>query len=116
MIAYCGLDCVSCPIYLATKELNRAKRIEMRKDIFEQYGKDWGIKDIKDIIDCDGCLGEGGRQGAGCKKCNIRKCAQSKGLENCAHCSGYACDKLEEFFNHGGGQAKKRLDAIRNSL
>lgn len=115
MIAYCGLNCVKCPIYLATKELNRAKRIEMRKDIFEQHGKDWGIKDIKDIIDCDGCLVEGGRQGTGCKKCQIRKCAREKGIENCAHCSEYACEKLKEFFNFDV-DARKRLDAIKDAL
>jgi Protein of unknown function (DUF3795) len=121
MIAYCGLKCETCPIYLATREKDREKQRQMRESIVRQILKEYGMQcRVEDITDCDGCPTQGGRLFAGCRKCRIRPCARERGLENCAHCSDYACDKLKEFFNFGGKlvniDAKKQLDAIRKSL
>lgn len=119
MIAYCGLNCITCPIYLATREKNPKKQRQQREQIvlaIKQYlGEE---KRLEDITDCDGCRTKGGRLYSGCRKCQIRKCASEKGLENCAYCSEYPCEKLNKFFVSEGQQsgAKKRLDAIRNSL
>jgi hypothetical protein len=121
MIAYCGLKCETCPIYLATREKDHAKQVKMREDIAGKILKEYGIKCRgEDITDCDGCPTQNGRLFAGCQKCRIRPCARERGLENCAYCGDYACDKLTEFFNFGGKlvntDAKKQLDAIRKSL
>jgi len=116
MIAYCGLICQGCPIYLATREKNKEKRQKMRVEIAricrEQYGLEFKPEDI---TDCDGCRIESGRLFSGCEKCKIRKCARQKGLENCAHCSEYACEKLREFFVTDQG-AKTRLDMINSTI
>ncbi len=115
-LAHCGLACHSCAIYLATREQDEEKRYKMRVDIAQQIKEHYGQEcKPEDVNDCDGCKTEGQRLFSGCKNCLIRKCAIKKGLENCAHCSEYPCDKLQEFFAKDP-EAKDRLDEIRNTL
>ena len=116
MISYCGLNCKTCPIYLATREKDEEKQYKMRADIAKQ------IKEIYDqelkpeeITDCDGCKTEGGRLFSGSNNCYMRKCASQKNLENCAYCGDYPCDELEKLFTTDP-DARKRLDAIKNSI
>jgi hypothetical protein len=119
MIAYCGLNCITCPIYLVTREKNPEKQRREREQIVIAIKKYLGEeKRVEDITDCDGCKVQGGRLYSGCRKCQIRKCASEKGLENCAYCSEYPCEKLSKFFisEDPQGGAKKRLDAIRAHL
>lgn len=119
MIAYCGLNCITCPIYLATREKNPEEQRRQREQIVvairEYLGEE---KRLEDITDCDGCRAQGGRLYSGCRNCRIRKCASEKELENCAYCSEYPCEILNKFFVSEGEQAgaKKRLDAIRARL
>ena len=118
LVAYCGLVCHGCPIYWATKEPDEAKRDKMRADIVricrEQYG--YGEDFTPEYVtDCDGCRTEGGRLFSGCEKCEIRKCARQRELENCAYCNDYACEKLEKFFENDPS-AKARLDVIKSTL
>ena len=35
-LAYCGLICEKCPIYLATREANKGRQYKMRKDIAQE--------------------------------------------------------------------------------
>lgn len=115
MIAYCGLTCHSCPIFLVTREQNQKKKREMRAEIARQINALYKEKmKAEDITDCDGCKTENGRLFSGCKNCQIRKCARQKGVENCAYCDEYACESLEKLFNTEP-DAKKRLDEIKNS-
>lgn len=119
MIAYCGLNCVTCHIYLATREKDPEKQRQMREQIVVAIKKYLGEeKRVEDITDCDGCKAQSGTLYSNCRKCRIRKCASEKGLENCAHCSEYACEKLSKFFDSEGEQAgaKKRLDEIKARL
>ena len=117
-IAYCGLICQGCPIHLLSLESDVAKKEKMRIEIAqicrEQYGYGEDFKP-ENINDCDGCRTENVRLFSGCAKCEIRKCAIQKGLENCAYCDEYACEKLQQFFVNDPG-AKTRLDEIRSAL
>lgn len=116
MIAYCGLTCQACPIYWATREKNKEKREKMRAELARICKEEYAIEfKAEDITDCDGCWIEGGRLFSGCYKCEIRKCVKQNGLENCAHCSEYACEKLEDFFVKQP-HAKAGLDVIRSTL
>jgi hypothetical protein len=116
MMAYCGLLCHSCPIYLATREENVEKKAQMKVEIAEQANKLYGTKyKPEDIGDCDGCKAERGRLFESCQRCNIRKCAISKAVENCAYCNVYPCEKLEKIFKVEQ-DARKRLDDIKNKL
>jgi hypothetical protein len=116
LLSYCGLVCNTCPIYIATREINKdeqiKKRIEIAKACREQYGMNYGLSDI---TDCDGCSVGGGRLFSGCNDCAIRTCAKQKAVENCAYCSEYICQRLESFFVHDSA-AKTRLDKVRQRI
>ena len=113
ILAYCGLVCQTCPIFLATRQEDKVKQAKMRQKILrlcnERYGLNYALEDISD---CDGCRTDGERLFLGCKDCTIRQCAREKKLENCAYCTEYACGKLEAFFR-SDPIARKKLDAIR---
>ena len=116
IIAYCGSPCQSCAIYLATREQDPKKKREMRVDIALQIKEHYGREcKPEDVADCDGCKAENGRLFSGSKNCQIRKCGSQKGIENCAHCNEYACEKLEKIYVTDP-EAKKLLDAIRSTL
>jgi hypothetical protein len=112
-IAYCGLICQKCAIYLATREKDHGKRHKMREDIAQEIKEHYGEEcKAEDVTDCDGCKSQA-RLFSGCERCEIRKCAGQKGIENCAHCSEYACERLEGLFAIDA-EAKTRLDKIRS--
>ncbi len=114
--AYCGITCRSCPIYLATKQEDKEKQAGLRAEIVkvckERYGLIYGLEEI---TDCDGCRTEGGRLFPGSRNCPVRKCAREKGLENCAYCPEYGCEKLESLFGTDPA-ARTRLDEVRKRL
>ena len=114
VISYCGLLCQGCAIYLATREVNDEKKAKMRAEIAQVIKEHYGVEHKpEDIADCDGCRTEGGR--LFCKECQIRKCAREKGIESCASCTEYACEKLKKLFATDP-DARKRLDQIRSRL
>jgi hypothetical protein len=116
MIAYCGLVCQTCPIYLATREENKEEQSRMRVEISRRCKEQYGMKyEPEDITDCDGCRTEGGRLFSACKDCAIRNCARQKGVETCAHCTDYVCGKLEAFFATDPA-AKACLDEVRSRI
>lgn len=113
-LAYCGLICHTCAIYLATREKDQGRQREMRIEIARQIKKHYGQEcKPEDVGDCDGCKTEGGR--LFCTGCQIRKCAVEKGIESCAYCDDYSCEALEKLFTTDLG-ARKRLDAIRGTF
>lgn len=116
MIAYCGLNCLKCLIYLATGEKDEEKKKKMRIDVIHECKRRYGIElKLEGITDCDGCRTEGGRLFSGSNECQIRKCAGEKDVESCAHCDEYTCEKLEKFFITDP-DARKQLDQIRSKL
>jgi hypothetical protein len=115
LLAYCGLVCQTCPIYLATREENKEEQVRMRVEI-ARLCREEGMKyDPEGITDCDGCQIDGGRLFIGCKDCAIRNCARQKGVENCAHCTDYVCGALQAFFAKYPA-AKTRLDEVRSRI
>jgi hypothetical protein len=115
LLAYCGLVCQTCPIYLATRKESKEEQARMRVEI-ARLCREEGMKyDPEDITDCDGCPTEGGRLFSGCKDCAIRNCARQKGVDTCAHCADYVCGTLEAFFAKYP-VAKTRLDEVRRSI
>lgn len=112
-IAYCGLSCDTCPVYLATLEEDSDRQRKMRESIAEQCSKLYGMNLLYiDINDCDGCRAIAGRIFAGCLNCEIRKCVIGRNIDSCAFCNDYACDILEKHFSLDPG-AKVRLEEVR---
>jgi hypothetical protein len=115
MIAYCGLSCRTCPIYLATREQDAKKKREMRAEIAQKINEIYKKKTkAEDVTDCDGCKTKE-RLFSGSNKCQIKACAKKKEIENCAYCSEYACEQLLKFFAMDP-EAKRRLDQTRKDI
>ncbi|MGA2368928.1 MAG: DUF3795 domain-containing protein [Dehalococcoidia bacterium] len=91
MLAYCGLQCLKCPAYLATQ----ADDNKLRSDCAQRWSE-WAKITIRpEQINCDGCKA-GGRLFFFCNSCGVRKCAVEKGIDTCALCPDYVCKKLQD--------------------
>ncbi|MCJ7701103.1 MAG: DUF3795 domain-containing protein [Anaerolineales bacterium] len=107
LLAYCGLECSTCPAYVATQDNDIAKLTDLAQEWFG------GEIEPSQIL-CDGC-NAGGRLMHWCSECSIRACASERGEENCAHCDDYGCEKLQKVFEQSV-EAKANLDRIRALL
>ena len=116
IVSYCGLLCSGCPIHWASKEEDEALKEKMRIEIAKTSNRLYNTNySAEDIADCDGCLVENGRLFPGCMHCRIRNCAREKKIPNCAYCSEYSCETIEEFFKDNP-ESKSRLSIIRSIL
>ena len=111
MTAYCGLVCTQCPTYVATMKDDDHERERVAAHWSEQYN----TKITPSDINCDGCKSGNGRLFKFCNMCEVRRCAEEKVVETCAHCDDYACTKIEALFAMEP-RMKKALDRIRATL
>ena len=119
-IAYCGLDCSGCDVYQATKLDSDDIRQKYADKVFSQFK----IKVEPETINCHGCRDERPKTGY-CAMCEVRKCTIDRGLENCAYCKDYGCEKLQKVHAamisvgkavDGVASAQLNLEAIRQEL
>lgn len=111
MIAYCGLNCYNCAVFLATKNDDDVAREKTAAMWAEQFGFDLKPEDIN----CDGCLAVGGRMIGFCQNCSVRHCGSQKELENCTLCDEHEqCEKLISFHKLSPG-AKSCFEKIKKS-
>lgn len=103
IIAYCGIVCSECDVYLATVNNDE----NLKKELAKRYTTDEQIARPEDFY-CEGCFNI---KGEGCK---IRQCAYGKGHQNCAACSSYFCALLDGHFADSP-QSKVVLDEIRQN-
>lgn len=111
MLACCGIDCLECEAYLATKYDDNEKRAQVAEQWSKQFKADIKPSDIN----CEGCLSKNGIIFSHCKVCEIRNCCQVKKIENCAYCDDFGCKKTEMLFSMVP-DAKNRLDKLRAGL
>ena len=111
MTAYCGIPCTECDTYLATRNQGDKDRSE----VAEQWSKRFNMDLSPEDINCDGCKSEDGMIFKVCAVCEIRSCGVTKGVENCAHCDEYSCEKLDRFLQMAP-ELRQLLDGIRSSL
>jgi hypothetical protein len=115
MVAFCGLECETCPIHLATLEQDEFKQRVLRESIAEQAFKLYGLQLLpKEITDCDGCRAGTGRLFSGCSNCEIKRCAAGKNIATCADCDDFACEKLREHFAREP-DARRNLERLRKA-
>ncbi len=111
MVAYCGLVCTECPVFLATQKNDD----EEKRTVAARWSKYFGWDLKPSDINCDGCLLDDGRLFGYCQKCEARACGHEKRIENCAHCDDYACSKLDGPFKLDP-RIKENLDKIRDQV
>ena len=111
IISICGIACSECGAYVATINDDDNKR----KEVAELWSKEYHADIKPEDINCESCLSDSENVFSHPKVCGIRKCGKEKGVINCAHCSEYACEQLEKFFEMVP-DAKKRLDRIKSEL
>ena len=95
MTAPCGLDCFNCPVHLATGNGEIRKQIMATKGVsFEDAA-------------CGGCRSVDGFcplvRKHGAKQCETFACVQKKGIETCADCADFPCDRLQPSGNLPAG-------------
>ena len=109
MIAYCEV-CTECSAYVATQNND----LVALQRVADEWNAQLGSSLTAEECVCDGCLGDGRRIGY-CRTCEVRACALVRGLENCAYCADYGCEKLEGFFSIVP-EARATLDGIHAGL
>jgi len=115
-LGYCGLNCQTCPIYVATRIEDTAEKLKARTEIARMCREEYGLvyKD-EDITDCDGCTTDNDILFPGCKACKIRNCAIDRKYESCILCPDYICNVLGEFYIKDPS-ARTNLEEIRNKF
>jgi hypothetical protein len=110
MIAFCGLNCLECPAYIATQ----ANDDKLRADCAKLWTDLFKHQISPDQINCTGCKSEGKRFFF-CRICGIKKCAAEKGHDTCAYCADFACEKIETLMQMDTN-VKKALEAQRRAI
>jgi len=90
VLTRCGYRCDLCLAY----KLNIEAHPENACKLSDGWFKYFRFRIPAEKISCAGCLStEGETLDIGCP---VRPCVISRGLENCAYCPDYACEKLQE--------------------
>ena len=101
-LCYCGLYCRRCPIVGVVppqaralfETMNRIGYAQWGEQAIDGFGRFWEILQqlAKQDETCPLCIGGCGNPG-----CEIRPCAQERGVEVCGLCDDYPCDKVNAF-------------------
>lgn len=115
-LAYCGLNCETCPVFIATANDDGDLRRRTAEEWSQTYAAYLGNRKLLPVeMVCSGCKSDGAHF-VGCMNCPIKACNQGKGFATCASCSDYeTCEMLKGFFtflNHKS--AKDNLDKLRS--
>ena len=98
LITYCGLYCDLCSARSRIPKQAEALRDSMKKEGYEYWGHELpGFTEFWKFLNehcdlnnsCPGC-----REGGGPPFCGIRKCAKKRGIEICAFCDDFPCEKV----------------------
>jgi len=81
-IAYCGIYCGACGIYMATESGSLDELAKQTKIPVEYQG-------------CTGCRTD--RNNLCCMNCGIKRCCRYKNLNSCNECDEFPCSVLEAF-------------------
>lgn len=102
-VGHCGLDCTTCPAYVALKNNDDALRIKTAIEWTEKYKHQFS----KDMINCTGCTSKKEPHCGYCGMCTIRACAQKKRVDRCRACSDFeTCTVVKEFEKQSGLKLK----------
>lgn len=92
-IAYCGIDCLKCPVYIATITDNS----ELKHSVMQDWGKLYKREFTVEEIYCYGCRSE--QLFILCSRCDIKPCNLKRGIEQCEQCCDYPCSRIQRFYD-----------------
>jgi hypothetical protein len=128
ILTRCGYRCDLCLAYRPNVEKNPANQQKLGDGWFKYFG----FRLPSESILCDGCMADNPRLID--NACPVRPCVIERGLNNCAQCEDYICEKLaqrlvvgEDIRQKAGGsfpeddyqcfirpyENKRRLEALR---
>lgn len=90
--SYCGIDCLDCPVYIAT--INDDD--DLRRKTAEEWGALYNREFKKEDIVCYGCKSD--KLFILCEKCDIRECNIEKEINTCSQCTIYPCNRIKKFY------------------
>ncbi len=91
IVARCGFRCDACKAYAANNHSN-----EDRLKVASAWSKYFGLKIPPEKLHCNGCRdGECAGDALPDPSCPIRVCVLERGMNTCADCYDYPCDKIE---------------------
>lgn len=100
LVTYCGLYCSLCGERARIPQQAQALRDTMTAEGYEFLGPEqpgfpefWAF--LSRLCEPDECC-PGCRQGGGPPFCGIRKCARRRGVEICALCDEFPCERVNE--------------------
>jgi hypothetical protein len=104
IIAYCGINCGECNIYLAPNNPQIAvKLVELFNGKWEKVkAEDFHCETCRKLV--DKCWTE---------ECWIRNCCQEKKLEYCFECEEFPCYKLKEW-SRTNKRYKQAFQTLKN--
>lgn len=93
MIGYCGYSCHRCAA--------RSDDPAVRQKMVDGWRKIFGHENYTaENVRCDGCRGNGRLAD---KECKARPCAIERGVESCACCDEFICDKVRHLLGSREG-------------
>ena len=90
ILTRCGYRCDLCLAYRPNVE----KDPSSQQKLSDGWHKYFGFRIPPEKILCDGCMSENPKLID--LSCPVRPCVIERGLENCAQCDEYICEKLRE--------------------
>jgi len=92
-IGYCGYNCHLCAA--------RSDDPDVRQRLVDGWRKIFGHQNYTaENVKCDGCLSDGR---VADQDCQARPCAKERGVENCAACDEFPCNKMKHLMASSAG-------------
>ena len=90
ILTRCGYRCDLCLAY----KPNVARNPANQQKLSDGWHKYFGFRIPPSATVCDGCMSENPKLID--QSCPVRPCVIARGLENCAQCQDYVCEKLTQ--------------------
>ena len=90
ILTRCGYRCDLCLAYAPNVTNNPSNQEKLSNGWFKYFG----FRLPPERILCDGCMAQNPRLID--RDCPVRPCVLERGLDNCAQCEEYICERLAE--------------------
>lgn len=109
LIAPCGIYCGACNDYIAYTTGDEEAMKKAVSEVSKAQKRNVAPEEIK----CLGCWGEIHTEYSACITCEIRNCAEKKGLLTCAFCDSFPCTPLNHRIRNNHKNSKFNLYRIK---